>query len=76
MIDKGVFKDTFQKDFDDYFCDEAVHIALCIKEGLLLEEKDCLRVSDLGKIFIRNICMGFDWYLKQPKTHRRFSQTV
>ena len=75
-IDKTEFAKEFSCIFDQYFQDEEAHIRYCIDENLLSLKGDCLETTELGKIFIRNICMGFDWYLRQTKTDRRFSKIV
>ena len=76
QIDKILFKDYFQEDFDIYFKEETQHMEHCLKEGLLTAKNGILKATDLGKIFVRNICMGFDWYLRQEGTQKRFSKTV
>ncbi len=76
MIDKKVFETQFQTDFDSYFAQEQPHIQKCLTDGLIAIEEQRILVTDLGKIFVRNICMGFDWYLRQEKSHQRFSKTV
>lgn len=75
-VDKEEFKKKFSESFDDYFLFETPHIAKCIAEGLLISHGDTLETTELGKIFIRNVCMGFDWYLRQAGGHRKFSRTV
>ncbi len=75
-VDKNKFKEKFGVSFDQYFDFEKPHIQKCVDGDLLNAENNRLNVTDLGKIFIRNICMGFDWYLRQEKAHRRFSRTV
>lgn len=47
------------------------------QDGLLIRNKNSLRVTAQGKPFVRNICMAFDLLLrrKQPQT-RLFSMTV
>jgi len=76
QLDKKVFFAKFGFVFDDFFSQEQEHIHYCQEEGLLNLRDDSLTVTELGKIFIRNICMGFDEYLKQQPTYRQFSQTV
>ena len=75
-VKKREFKTEFGCEFDQYFAEEQSHIAYCLAEGLIETSHDYCRVTDFGKLFVRNICMGFDWYLRQGKTSRRFSQTV
>ena len=76
QIDKTEFRKTFDIRFDDYFIEERNHIDKCLRDQLIMEEGEVILATDLGKIFIRNICMGFDWYLRQQNAHRRFSRTV
>lgn len=76
QIDKIVFKESWGEDFDIYFEEEMPHIEHCLGEGLLTTKNGLLKATDLGKIFVRNICMGFDWYLRQEGTQKRFSKTV
>jgi len=76
QIDKSVFFDTFGYVFEDYFTHEVLHIKHCIEDGLLIENSRLLQVTDLGKIFVRNVCMGFDYYLRQKNGHQRFSRTI
>lgn len=48
-----------------------------IKDKLLEIENNQLKVTEIGKTFVRNICMAFDEYLikNQPKT-QLFSMTI
>ncbi|MBZ0167455.1 MAG: oxygen-independent coproporphyrinogen III oxidase, partial [Candidatus Omnitrophica bacterium] len=75
-LDKNRFKEVFQKDFDVYFETEQSHLEKCAQEGLLELNNHDIKVTELGKLFIRNICMGFDYYLQQKKVTARFSRTV
>ena len=76
QVDKQAFREKFGRPFDDYFAAEAGHLHDCIEDGLLTEDFQALHVTDLGKIFVRNICMGFDAYLRHATTPHRFSSTV
>lgn len=76
QINKTEFKQAFGKDFDEYFSSELKHVDACCKEALLKETTEGWEVSELGKLFVRNICMGFDWYLCREEGHRRFSKTI
>jgi oxygen-independent coproporphyrinogen-3 oxidase len=46
-------------------------------DGLLYIEKNTLTVTDIGKAYVRNICMAFDLRLKRavPQTEL-FSMTI
>ncbi|MDP2654235.1 MAG: oxygen-independent coproporphyrinogen III oxidase [Candidatus Omnitrophota bacterium] len=75
-VDKLKFADEFHTDFDRYFQKEQPHIEACVRDRLLEAGERSLKVTELGKFFIRNICMGFDWYLHQADAHKNFSRTV
>ncbi|MDO8580049.1 MAG: oxygen-independent coproporphyrinogen III oxidase [Candidatus Omnitrophota bacterium] len=75
-INKREFKDKFFVDFDEYFSSERAHLNRCLEDGLICMKPDQITASGLGKIFIRNVCMGFDAYLPQMQKTTRFSQTV
>lgn len=76
QIDKNEFHEKFAVVFDQYFQPEQVHIRKCADDGLLKMEEDLLSVTELGQLFIRNVCMGFDAYFKQNDNKPRFSRTV
>lgn len=75
-VDKAEFRRKFSAEFDEYFASEKAHLAKCEGEGLIKVSADSIAASDVGKLFIRNVAMGFDWYLRQPKAHKQFSRTV
>lgn len=48
-----------------------------LKDELILIKKDTLVVTDLGKAFVRNICMAFDDYLIESDPQKQlFSMTI
>jgi len=75
-VGKQAFFKEFGYEFEDHFSAEAEHIRQCVEDGLLTEDRDRVAATDLGRLFIRNICMGFDHYLRQKDAHKRFSRTV
>jgi len=76
QINKQAFKERFQVEFDDYFSQEQEYIRQCVDDRLIRIENGKIQVTEFGKIFIRNVCMGFDFYLKQKNAHMRFSKTI
>ncbi len=77
QLDKVNFQTIFGTSFDIYFENEQKHLKHCQEEGLLEEVGSTLKVTEIGKIFIRNICMGFDAYLQKKATpQQRFSRTI
>jgi len=62
-------------DFKRYFSEELASLEKMQSDGLLVCNEEGIKVTDLGRLFIRNIVMHFDVYLKKD-SQRRFSQTV
>lgn len=60
--------------FRDYFAQELVRLSPLEEDGLIESETDGLRVTDEGRLLIRNIAMTFDAYLGGGE--RRFSKTI
>ena len=75
-IDKEEFKKKFTVSFDTYFIEEQGHINRCVDDGLIRVTGKNVEATELGKIFIRNVCMGFDYYLRDKNASLRFSRTV
>jgi oxygen-independent coproporphyrinogen-3 oxidase len=75
-VDKKEFRNLFGRSFDDYFAFERGHISYCIEDQLIEENTDTIVVTTLGQLFIRNVCMGFDAYLRKSGAPQRFSRTV
>ena len=72
---KDAFNSIFSDDFDDVFKEKIPFLKRCEEEGLLHIENSGLVVSQLGRFFVRNICMGLDDYLKNSPT-QQFSKTI
>jgi oxygen-independent coproporphyrinogen-3 oxidase len=62
-------------DFTNYFKAELESMTDLEKDGLLRREAGELVVSEVGRLFIRNIAMRFDRYLPAAR-ERRFSKTI
>jgi oxygen-independent coproporphyrinogen-3 oxidase len=63
-------------DFEEHFAAELEELAAMSDDGLLEVTPDAIEVSQLGRFFIRNICMPFDEYLKMEKPAGKYSRTV
>jgi len=75
-VKRQAFSVKFGVEFDEYFKEEQEHLQNCIEDGLLRKTDDGYEATEMGRLFIRNVCMGFDWYLRQKGSHQRFSKTV
>lgn len=61
--------------FREYFARELESLADLEADGLLLQTDGGLAVTDIGRLFIRNIAMRFDAYLPK-QTERKYSKTI
>ena len=66
----------FAIDFDEYFAGEVAALRSLQAEGFYRREKDGLEVLPLGKVFIRDLAMVFDAYIKKSRSSVQYSRTV
>lgn len=76
FLDGAELARRFGVDYDAYFAQEERDLAPLYGEGFLRREGGTLVVLPLGQVFIRNIAMVFDAYLKKPEHFSAFSRTV
>jgi oxygen-independent coproporphyrinogen III oxidase len=78
VIVKGEIEREYSIDFDEYFAPELAQLEQSRAEGLLTLSADQIRVTPLGRIFIRNVAMTFDRYLREQQMDKRplFSKTL
>jgi oxygen-independent coproporphyrinogen-3 oxidase len=64
--------------FDEYFAPELARLAELASDNLVILDSDEIRVTPLGRIFIRNAAMVFDGYLEAQKMDQKplFSKTL
>ena len=74
-LDYAAMSKLLNVDFQSYFASELGSLVDLEIDGLLEREDGGMRVTDMGRMFIRNIAMKFDAYLPTEK-ERRFSKTV
>ncbi|HOE96501.1 MAG TPA: oxygen-independent coproporphyrinogen III oxidase [Candidatus Sumerlaeota bacterium] len=53
--------------FDEYFAEEIDRLEPMVRDELLTIGPDTLDLTFLGRLFVRNIAMVFDAYLKRPE---------
>lgn len=78
-IDFGKINKRFGIEFEEYFKEELPPLEGFIADGLLSRENETITVTEPGRIFVRNIAMNFDAYLKQDskrKPKAQFSRTI
>jgi oxygen-independent coproporphyrinogen-3 oxidase len=64
-------------DFGAHFADELAELPPLAADGLITLTEEGLKVTDLGRLFLRNIAMCFDSYLRQGgEAQPRYSRTA
>src|SRR5882672_2691932 len=78
VIPKREIGEAFAIDFDEHFAAELQWLELPREDGLLTIDRDEIRATWLGRIFIRNLAMFFDPYLEQQQLAAKplFSKTL
>jgi len=79
-IDKRAFEKKWNIVFDAYFHAALIDFKEMEKDGLLLLGTDTTQVTEIGRLFLRNIAMCLDFYLKNSvdsvSSPPRYSKTV
>jgi oxygen-independent coproporphyrinogen-3 oxidase len=76
-LDKTAFGRQWNIDFDTYFADALAELRDMEGDGLVSLSADRVCVTALGRIFLRNIAMPFDAYLRRKSEDRpMFSKTL
>ncbi len=75
---KSEVERDFKINFNEHFATELADLDKLAQDGLAQITDDEITVQPLGRIFLRNIAMVFDAYLKQPELAKRqvFSRTL
>lgn len=77
-LDKAKFGAQWDIDFDAFFAEALPELEELAADGLVQLEPGLIRVTDTGRIFLRNIAMPFDAYLRQQSVDikPRYSKTL
>jgi oxygen-independent coproporphyrinogen-3 oxidase len=79
-LEKSAVAARFAIDFDRYFETELRELAApdgLIAHGFLILTPETIQLTPLGRLFVRNVAMVFDRYLREKKTEKQvFSRTV
>lgn len=77
-VDLADVERRFGVSFEEYFARELIELAAGpAAHGFVTMRPDRLQVTMRGRLFVRNICMVFDQYLRRkPVEQRMFSRTV
>jgi oxygen-independent coproporphyrinogen-3 oxidase len=76
-IDKRDIEAKFDIDFEEYFARDIAKLEVFVRDGLLENDADKIKLVGSGILIIRNVAMCFDAYLeKMMKEKPVFSKTV
>lgn len=75
QLDPLEFEKKFHLPFDKNFSEETVKLIPFVEEGILEMRGKSYFVTELGRLFVRNVAMLFDAYLKHPQK-ATYSRTV
>lgn len=75
-LDIRALESRYGVSYEEYFAHEERDLQPFYAEGFLERQEGNLVVLPLGQVFIRNIAMVFDAYLKKPEHFSAFSRTV
>lgn len=79
VVDKRTIEARFGlADFDRHFAIELAELREAVADGLLLDQRDRLALTEDGEPFVRNVAMSFDAHLRARRdaAAMRFSATV
>lgn len=62
--------------FADYFAEELAQLQQMADDGLVVLGSDGLRVTSVGRLLIRRICMTFDAYINKSGSEIRYSRII
>ncbi|PJE80167.1 Oxygen-independent coproporphyrinogen III oxidase [invertebrate metagenome] len=78
-LNPEVIEKKFSINFSRYFSSELRQLNIMVQDNLLtLSKSNTIKVTDKGRLFIRNICMVFDRYLATPTQQAKplFSKVI
>jgi len=75
-VNKQEISERYQIDFDAYFADDLPLLDTFIRDGLLDNNSEFIKVDQKARLLIRIICMTFDAYMKQQRNQQRFSRVI
>lgn len=76
MLDFNAIEKEFDINFNDYFATELEALKPMQDDDLLQLSESAIQVTPRGRMLIRNICMTFDWHLRQEAGKQSFSKVI
>lgn len=76
VVVKPEIENEFGVTFDTYFSDALANLKPLERDGLVTLGEREIRATENGRVFLRNLAMPFDAYLKTGNDKQMFSKTV
>jgi oxygen-independent coproporphyrinogen-3 oxidase len=79
VVDVAAVEERWGLNFRDYFAPDLELLVPYREEGLVLVEEDSIRATPTGELFVRNLAMCFDRYMREKHAGEKapvFSRTV
>lgn len=66
----------YQISFKEYFANSLNNLKEMSDEGLLVINDNSIKVTDMGRLLIRNIAMKFDGFIERQQDELKYSKTI
>lgn len=70
------FEEKYKINFKEYFAKGIENLKQFVPDNLIILEDNNIKVTEIGRLLIRNIAMSFDAFLEDDKGKVRYSRTV
>lgn len=75
-LDIEEVEELFEIDFKQVFADELNELKTFVDDDLLYISDRTIQIKPNARLFVRNICMVFDEYMKRHRELQRFSKVI
>ncbi|WP_223788602.1 oxygen-independent coproporphyrinogen III oxidase [Marinicella meishanensis] len=75
-VNRQAIAQQFNIDFETYFATELQQLQGLVDDGLVQLDEASIQVTAKGRLLIRNICMVFDFHLRQQQQQQQFSKVI
>ncbi|MBU2491550.1 MAG: oxygen-independent coproporphyrinogen III oxidase [Bacteroidetes bacterium] len=75
-LDFNKFGALYNINFNEYFKFGLSNFSEMIDDGLVELTNDYIKITEMGRLLIRNIAMNFDGYIERKEDTARYSRTV
>lgn len=75
-VDIKSFESQWGIQFENYFSDDLLQLRDLQDDGLVTVDRDYVRITAKGRFLARIVAMRFDQYLRNAKTHAKYSKVI